>query len=241
MSGTHTSVVRAGHSNWLIGIIAAIAIIGLAIASFAAVHQFNQFNTQQQSINAQQDEQAASLRCIENYEDARRARDILVLRISTARSHAIDNRNLAEDAALHAAIKHEPQRRILHLARIYTRKARIYKRVTRHYYEVLANHPLPKLKKFRCAEEVARTGSGPQAPTPTVTVTRTAPAPAPATVHAPPATVTVHAAPRTVMRTETVAPGKGGATATVATRTVTHTVTVTPDPVCSLAPQLPTC
>lgn len=154
-------------------------------------------------VGHQADSQAQALRCIENYENAVRHRTIVLTSVGKKRTDALDDEIHALNRVLRAALRHEPQRKVLRLAERWRRLSVRYDHASRVYRTALREHPVPRLRKFRCAERVARHTPQPTPnPAPTATVTRTEAAPGPTvtrTVTLPGPTIT-----RTVVRTRTV-------------------------------------
>lgn len=231
-SGNHTSVIRAGHSNWLIGFIAAIALIGLAVALFAAINPIDDIHKQQRAQAETQKEQAAQQReldhgfqCMERWVNATTARTNRLTDLAKTRNAAISD-VLNSALAAQTTGKTQPILRALHR----------FRRADAAYNRGLKNNPVPQ-PQFLCAERIARhhqPGPQPSPPTGTAHATVTNPGPT--------ATAVIRVPGRTVTRTVTVTvppgrgPGKGRAVTTTATVTVTA-----PNPLCTVVPGVDPC
>lgn len=202
-----TSVVRAGHSNWLIGGIAAIAIIGLSVALFTAIHSNDQLKQQQHTLarqqaglqvqqaglHAQQHELDHAVTCVQKWANG------LVRRSERLQPHA-NGRIDDLFSALRVALRGH-QRKALRLVRAALRENHAYHRLLRNSPLLTpklecrtTTHPAKQPKPDR-----SKPNSAPQ-PTPTVTATTIVRVPEPVPG---PTRVLVH----TEVRTVTVPPG----------------------------------
>lgn len=208
MTSRQPSIVRAGHSNWLIGGIAALAIIGLAIALFAAVHPIDQINAQQKTLQQQQTQQQQTqqgltkeqaelhqaVACIEKWANSIVRRSVKLQPLANGRLEDLFR-------AFRVGVEGGHQKQALRIVKRAIREDTAYRRALRA-------HPIP-LPTLHCQDAAPVVLPKPAAthphPTPHPTVT--------VTVHAAPRIVTVpgpavtHVVTRTVVRTVTVPPG----------------------------------
>jgi hypothetical protein len=205
-----TSIKRAGHSNLLIGGIAALAIVALAVAVLLGSYTIARLADDEQclrSVVAASSERSAVLTSLAK---RRTNADNLRQFWNTQEQRAFAAALRARTPADHAKVRHDFSVALHH----YLRADAAYRRANVRYNQAAQAHPVPRL---RCTDagQLDR-------PSPTVTKTTTAPAPSPRTVirttHVPaPVTRTARLPGPTVTR-----PGP--------TRTATRTVTVTVPP-----------
>ncbi len=194
-----TSIKRAEHSNWLLGIVAALALAALGLAFGVGAKQISddharqsQQNTAQRALSAQLSNE---LQCIENWASATASSNATVRNASNARNDALDSETHALNALLRAAILRRPPASLSVLASRWLEGAAHFDRATAVYRAALKAHPVltPNLRCEGTLKPVA-------APS-TVRVTVHPPEPTRTTVHVPGPTLTRIVPGPTVTRT----------------------------------------
>lgn len=224
---TRSSIVRSGHSNWLIGLIAGCGIIAIFLTGAVGKkeiddnrnairelqHIQNRQDNQQAQLDAQQRQEARDIRCTDHWAVESNRHDLLV--------QGYDNARVKADVALQRAIRRGASDARIRQLRQFQIKTDLA------YLKIQKLHPVPiykcaslppvKVPKAHPPSVPAGPTKATQSPHPaasTATVILRIPVPGPTT------TVTV-----------TEPPGKG--------RTVTHTNTVTASSSCVLGVCLP--
>jgi len=203
-----TSVARANRQAWLIGILAAVAILGLGLSLAVGFKQMADNGDRQRDTKNVTDQLQRDLACVETYANAQYQRSVYIQEYLQPRNDAFADLELA--IALN-----KPKATIDHLRRVFIAADAKYRQVS-------ADQPLPTPPQFVC--EGITSPQTPKAGLPTVP---SSPSPTPSRPHVAP----VPSQDASV--TPTTRPRPGPPLTRTATRTApapTHTRTVTQKP-----------
>lgn len=205
-----TSIERSNRSAWLLGAVAAVACVAVALAAIGLYRQ----GAEDDRRAADQAEQNRTNSCVAMWAQDYAARADRLNDLSEARNTALDN-------ALLAVIAGASPARVQVLAQRY-RKAVLARR------HALKHNPLPASPKFLCGERPATATHRPSASR--TAPPRTSSTPTPGALPAPIRTVTRAAPNSTVTTVRTLTVTSTATRVAMATRTVTRTVTARPGP-----------